>query len=128
MRVRERERERDACDVIDITLKSRVIMHIITSTARGPYASTRSEPVECSSACKAWACFFDVSRYPHALILLVWGKKQTHTLQWDQPRIDFVTNFKALSVCACFQLQKKKKRRKKLRTAMSAVAFFLDSE
>ena len=33
---RERERERDACDVIDITLKSRVIMHMITSTARGP--------------------------------------------------------------------------------------------
>ena len=51
-RERERERERDACDVIDITLKSRVIMHIITSTAHRPYASTRSEPVECSSACK----------------------------------------------------------------------------
>ena len=34
-REREREREeRDACDVIDITLKSRVIMHMITSTAR----------------------------------------------------------------------------------------------
>ena len=52
---RERERERDACDVIDITLKSRVIMHMITSTARWPYAyayaSTRSDPagaVECS--------------------------------------------------------------------------------
>ena len=30
----EREREKDACDVIDITLKSRVIMHMITSTAR----------------------------------------------------------------------------------------------
>ena len=30
----ERERERDACDVIDITLKSWVIMHMITSTAR----------------------------------------------------------------------------------------------
>ena len=51
---RERERE-SACDVIDITLKSRVIMHMITSTARWPYAyayaSTRSEPapaVECS--------------------------------------------------------------------------------
>ena len=49
------ERERDACDVIDITLKSRVIMHMITSTARWPYAyayaSMRSEPapaVECS--------------------------------------------------------------------------------
>ena len=40
-RERERERESDACDVIDITLKSRVIMHIITSTARRPYASTR---------------------------------------------------------------------------------------
>ena len=40
---RERERERDACDVIDITLKSRVIMHMITSTARGPNASTRSD-------------------------------------------------------------------------------------
>ena len=37
-----------------ITLKSRVIMHMITSTARRPYShvSTRSEPVECSSACK----------------------------------------------------------------------------
>ena len=32
----------------DVTLKSRVIMHMITSTARGPNASTRSEPVECS--------------------------------------------------------------------------------
>ena len=48
---RERERERDACDVIDITLKSRVIMHMITSTARRPNASTRSEPVECSCTC-----------------------------------------------------------------------------
>ena len=54
--VSSRERERDACDVIDITLKSRVIMHMITSTARWPYAyayaSTRSEPapaVECSN-------------------------------------------------------------------------------
>ena len=46
---RERERERDACDVIDITLKSRVIMHMITSTARRPNASTRSEPVERSN-------------------------------------------------------------------------------
>ena len=36
----------------DITLKSRVIMHMITSTARRPNASTRSEPVECLSACK----------------------------------------------------------------------------
>ena len=45
----ERERERDACDVIDITLKSRVIMHMITSTARRPNASTRSEPVERSN-------------------------------------------------------------------------------
>ena len=35
---------------IDITLKSRVIMHMITSTARRPNASTRSEPVECLSA------------------------------------------------------------------------------
>ena len=108
---RERERERDACDVIDTTLKSRVIMHMITSTARTaaycglhrtfnadrfpppencevyvqvivfafsfspaaespcskfdandsrPNASTRSEPVGCSSACTdkelgAWA-------------------------------------------------------------------------
>ena len=45
------ERERDACDVIDITLKSRVIMHMITSTARRPNASTRSEsePVERSN-------------------------------------------------------------------------------
>ena len=50
-RERERERERDACDVIDITLKSRVIMHMITSTARRADASTRSEPVECSSEC-----------------------------------------------------------------------------
>ena len=51
MRGRERERERDACDVIDITLKSRVIMHMITSTARKPDASTRSdsEPVERSN-------------------------------------------------------------------------------
>ena len=47
--VRGRERERDACDVIDITLKSRVIMHMITSTARRPNASTRSEPVERSN-------------------------------------------------------------------------------
>ena len=46
--MRGRERERDACDVIDITLKSRVIMHMITSTARRPNASTRSESVECS--------------------------------------------------------------------------------
>ena len=48
----ERERERDACDVIDITLKSRVIMHMmITSTARRPNASARSdsEPVERSN-------------------------------------------------------------------------------
>ena len=60
---REREREREIetpVTSIDITLKSRVIMHMITSTARRPYASTRSEPVECSSACKdkelgAWA-------------------------------------------------------------------------
>ena len=59
----EVERERDACDVIDITLKSRVIMHMITSTVRRPNASTRSEPVERSNfdgACKnkelgAWA-------------------------------------------------------------------------
>ena len=43
----ERERERDACDIIYITLKSLVIMHMITSTACRPYASTRSEPVEC---------------------------------------------------------------------------------
>ena len=35
-----RERERDACDVNDITLKSQVIMHMVTSTARRPYAST----------------------------------------------------------------------------------------
>ena len=37
---------------IDITLKLRVIMHMITSTARRPYGLTCSEPVECSSACK----------------------------------------------------------------------------
>ena len=42
MSSRERERERDACDVIDIMLKSGVIMHMITSTARGHNASTRS--------------------------------------------------------------------------------------
>ena len=36
----------------DITLKSRVIMHMITSTVCRPNASTRSEPVECSSVCK----------------------------------------------------------------------------
>ena len=47
-----RGRERDACDVIDITLKSRVIMHMITSTAGRPNASARSdsEPVVVSSA------------------------------------------------------------------------------
>ena len=33
-------------------LKLQVIMHMITSTARRPYASTRSEPVQCASACK----------------------------------------------------------------------------
>ena len=36
----------------DITLKSRVMMHMITSTACRPYASTLSEHVECSSECK----------------------------------------------------------------------------
>ena len=50
---RERERERDTCDGIDITLKSRVIMHMITSTARRPYTSTRSEPVIVLSARRA---------------------------------------------------------------------------
>ena len=46
---RERERERETpVTSFDITLKSRVIMHMITSTARRPNASTRSEPVECS--------------------------------------------------------------------------------
>ena len=45
----ERERERETpVTSFDITLKSRVIMHMITSTARRPNASTRSEPVECS--------------------------------------------------------------------------------
>ena len=40
---REREREREMpVTSFDITLKSRVIMHMITSTARRPYASTRS--------------------------------------------------------------------------------------
>ena len=49
MRGRERERERETpVTSFDITLKSRVIMHMITSTARRPNASTRSEPVECS--------------------------------------------------------------------------------
>ena len=47
MRGRERERETSVTS-FDITLKSRVIMHMITSTARRPNASTRSEPVECS--------------------------------------------------------------------------------
>ena len=48
-RERERERERETpVTSFDITLKSRVIMHMITSTARRPNASTRSEPVECS--------------------------------------------------------------------------------
>ena len=37
---------------VDITLKSRVIVHMITLTARRPYASTRFETVKCSSACK----------------------------------------------------------------------------
>ena len=48
---RERERERETpVTSIDITrLKSQVIMHMITSTARRPYASTRSEPVERSN-------------------------------------------------------------------------------
>ena len=46
---RERERERETpVTSFDITLKSRVIMHMITSTARRPNASTRSESVECS--------------------------------------------------------------------------------
>ena len=45
-RERERERERETpVTSFDITLKSRVIMHMITSTARRPNASTRSEPV-----------------------------------------------------------------------------------
>ena len=49
---RERERERETpVTSIDITLISRVIMHMITSTARRPNASTRSEPVECSCTC-----------------------------------------------------------------------------
>ena len=39
--VRERERETPVTS-IDITLKSRVIMHMITSTARRPNASTRN--------------------------------------------------------------------------------------
>ena len=48
-RERERERERETpVTSFDITLKSRVIMHMITSTARRPNVSTRSEPVECS--------------------------------------------------------------------------------
>ena len=50
-RERERDRERETHGTsIDITLKLQVIMHMITSTARTPYAPTRSEPVECSSA------------------------------------------------------------------------------
>ena len=40
-RERERAGERDACDIIDITLKWRVIMHMITSTARRPYLDLR---------------------------------------------------------------------------------------
>ena len=43
----ERERETPGTS-IDITLKSRVIMHVITSAARRPYPSMRSEPIECS--------------------------------------------------------------------------------
>ena len=55
-RERERERERETpVTSIDITLKSRVIMHMITSTACRPCASTRFEPVEYSSACKKGA-------------------------------------------------------------------------
>ena len=56
-RERERERERETpVTSFDITLKSRVIMHMITSTARRPNESTRSEPVECSCIRKgAWS-------------------------------------------------------------------------
>ena len=46
----EAERERDACDVIDITLKSRVIMHMITSTARRPPTRRRVLSLHLSSA------------------------------------------------------------------------------
>ena len=51
MSSRDRERELPVTS-FDITLKSQVIMHMITSTARRLDVSTRSEPVECSSACK----------------------------------------------------------------------------
>ena len=52
MRGRERERETPVTS-IDITLKSRVIMHRITSMVRRPNvnATTLSEPVECSCTC-----------------------------------------------------------------------------
>ena len=49
----EVERERDAYDVIDITLKSRVIMHMITSTARRPNALMRSLS---QGACRVLEC------------------------------------------------------------------------
>ena len=56
--VRERERETPVTS-IDITLKSRVIMHMITSTARRPNASTgkRQEAWRLSArACRDLAC------------------------------------------------------------------------
>ena len=52
---------------IDITLKSRVIMHMITSTARRPNASTRSEPVECS--CETRSLVFERSSSRHGRVI-----------------------------------------------------------
>ena len=72
-RERERdacERERDACDVNDITLKSRVIMHMITSTARRPNASTRKRQEAwrlSARACRDLAC-----RVFECMIVLPW--------------------------------------------------------
>ena len=76
----ERERERDACEreretpvtSIDITLKSRVIMHMITSTARRPNASTRKrQDLEAwrlsARACRDLAC-----RVFECMIVLPW--------------------------------------------------------
>ena len=49
------------------------------------FANTLRSP----SFSKARACFFDVSRYPPALIFFFGRKTNTHTLQWDQLRIRF---------------------------------------
>ena len=70
------ERERDACDVIDITLKSRVITHIITSTAHRPYASTNSVFLSLSSdriACKTRTWRLSVRSSSRVEWLTKWG-------------------------------------------------------